>query len=143
MILNNFSFSFLLLFLLISSLLILISFLGFNVKKKSLKSGNEEKKRAFECGFNIYNKKTLRMCVQFINIAILFLLVDLEIALVLPFFFNSFYLDKKYLQTPFMVLTIFLFLVFLLILEFFLGGLKWKEEVSKFQFNNKANKFGA
>ena len=45
--------------------------------------------RAFECGFEPFCKKYLGFCVQFIKTALLFLLVDLEIALLMPFFVNT------------------------------------------------------
>ena len=45
-----------------------------------------EQNKSFECGFDQFNKKFLGFCVQYIKTAFLFLLVDLEIALLIPLF---------------------------------------------------------
>ena len=49
-------------------------------------SGVLEKIRAFECGFNMINKNYQGFSINFLKLAILFLLVDLEIALLIPLF---------------------------------------------------------
>jgi len=77
----------------------------------------------FECGFNSILKSFPGLCVQFLNIAILFLLVDLEIALLIPFFFSVFIIEKKSALLILLISFIILFLFFLLIVEIFFGGL--------------------
>lgn len=83
---------------------------------------------SFECGFNSFSKDYVGFCIQFLNIAILFLLVDLEIALIVPFFFNSISLEKRNLFFYF-IQGISLFLLALLLVEWYWGGLSWKEEI--------------
>ena len=79
---------------LITLVLVGISFLGKGPKDGNKYSGVGGALTAFECGFNSFSKEYVGFCVQFLNIAILFLLVDLEIALIVPFFFNSINLEK-------------------------------------------------
>ena len=130
---NNFFFTWRLLLFAITLVLWLIPFLGISYKEIKKQRGSLEGLRAFECGFNAFNKKYLGFCVQFLNIAILFLLVDLEIALLLPFFFNCFFLEKFSYLTIGLINLIVFFLVVLLLLEWVFGGLNWKEDISRIQ----------
>ena len=78
----------------------------------------------FECGFNPFSQSYIRFCVQFLNVAILFLLVDLEIALILPLFFEiSLFLEKIINISIYYIKLIGGFLILLLNLKYFLGGL--------------------
>ena len=79
----------------------------------------------YECGFDsfIYNEKTIEgFCVQFFNIRLLYLLIDLEIALILPFFLKVFLLAPNILNIVFALSILFSCLILLLILEYFIGG---------------------
>lgn len=143
-ILKRFTTRWILVVFLIRGILRIISFLGLSWKERRKITGTLETLRPFECGFNSFQKKYLGFCVQFLNIAILFLLVDLEIALLIPFFFNSFFLEKFFWKTTQIVIFIILFLIVLLAVEYRFGGLNWKEEISRIQLIiKKANKFGA
>ena len=119
------------LFLILVLTLILLSIPLIGISRKELKknTGNLEILRPFECGFNPFSKTYHGFCVQFLNIAILFLLVDLEIALIIPFFFNTSILEKKRNGVVNFIVFIGFFLILLLLIEWKLGGLKWKEEI--------------
>ena len=62
--------------------LALIFFLFFRKKNNKVIESEE----GFECGFDCFYKEKIRFCVRFIKLAILFLLIDLEISFLLPFF---------------------------------------------------------
>ena len=53
-----------------------------------------EQNKSFECGFDQFDKKYLGFCVQYIKTAFLFLMVDLEIALLIPLFVNTPFMRK-------------------------------------------------
>lgn len=126
-------FTYFIFILLITSILLLIPFLGISIKEEKKVRGIQEILSPFECGFNPIRKKYLGFCVQFLNIAILFLLVDLEIALLIPFFFNTYRLEKVFFRNRIISGIIILFLLILLVLEKLIGGLAWKEEISEYQ----------
>ena len=62
------------------ALTIIILFVNIRKKEKYFK----QKKYEFECGFNSINKNRLPFSTQFFLITILFLIFDLEIAIILP-----------------------------------------------------------
>lgn len=73
---------------------------------------------SYECGFDLNSKSRVRFSYRFFLISILFLIFDVEIALILP--------------SPYLITTgIFIFLIFLFILvwgllfEYFIGALDW------------------
>ena len=93
----------------------------------SVEMGELEKTRAFECGFNIIKKNFQGFSVTFLKIAILFLLVDLEIALLIPLFNKRGLLLKSINPLIFTIFFLSSFLIFLLVIEKIGGGLNWKE----------------
>ena len=115
--------------LIISLILIAIPSLRFSSKINKKNSGRLEILSPFECGFNPFSKSYMGFCIQFLNVAILFLLVDLEIALILPLFLNFSFLEKIINTSIYYIRLIGVFLILLLILEYFLGGLNWKEDL--------------
>ena len=63
---------------LISSLLILISYVSYNKKK------NFNKQSPYECGFESFNNSRSALSINFFSLALLFLMFDLELALIFP-----------------------------------------------------------
>nr|ADU32570.1 NADH dehydrogenase subunit III [Dicaeum australe] len=86
---------------------------------------DSEKLPPYECGFDPLGSARLPFSIRFFLVAILFLLFDLEIALLLPFPWAT------QLQSPTTTLALASFLIFLLILgliyEWTQGGLEWAE----------------
>lgn len=82
---------------------------------------NREKSSPFECGFDYLVSNRLPFSLQFYLIRMIFLIFDVEIALILPIILVNSYI--KY----------FIFLNFLLILFILLFGLflEWKEGALK------------
>nr|AFP52627.1 NADH dehydrogenase subunit 3 [Dermochelys coriacea]AFP52925.1 NADH dehydrogenase subunit 3 [Dermochelys coriacea]ATL16985.1 NADH dehydrogenase subunit 3 [Dermochelys coriacea] len=91
----------------------------------TLMKPNNEKLSPYECGFDPLESARLPFSIRFFLVAILFLLFDLEIALLLPL--------PWAIQLPTPVLTftwaliILLMLTFGLIYEWIQGGLEWAE----------------
>nr|QGL54693.1 NADH dehydrogenase subunit 3 [Anser anser] len=88
-------------------------------------SPDSEKLSPYECGFDPLGSARLPFSVRFFLVAILFLLFDLEIALLLPLPW------AVQLQSPLMTLTwtvvILLLLTLGLAYEWIQGGLEWAE----------------
>ena len=83
----------------------------------------------FECGFDQVYRLNRGFCVRFFNLAILFLFVDLEIALIIPFFRGCLpHLINPLLPTI-ILFRLFIFLLLILIVEILFGGVKWSEEI--------------
>nr|AIY69625.1 NADH dehydrogenase subunit 3 [Arses insularis] len=86
---------------------------------------DSEKLSPYECGFDPLGSARLPFSIRFFLVAILFLLFDLEIALLLPLPWAI------QLQVPTMTLTWTFILIFLLTLglvyEWIQGGLEWAE----------------
>nr|WAB70002.1 NADH dehydrogenase subunit 3 [Osteocephalus aff. leoniae DO-2022] len=88
-------------------------------------SPNSEKLSPYECGFDPLGSARLPYSMRFFLVAILFLLFDLEIALLLP--------TPWAIQLPFPPLTIFWSSIILILLtlgfiyEWIQGGLEWAE----------------
>ena len=83
-----------------------------------------EQNKSFECGFDQFDKKYLGFCVQYIKTAFLFLIVDLEIALLLPLFVNTPLYEKGYLLRLTMTTVIVITLLLILLMEVIMGGLR-------------------
>nr|ADK70292.1 NADH dehydrogenase subunit 3 [Sipia nigricauda] len=86
---------------------------------------NSEKLSPYECGFDPLGSARLPFSIRFFLVAILFLLFDLEIALLLPLPWAT------QLQHPLTTLTwsfaIILLLTLGLVYEWAQGGLEWAE----------------
>nr|AYN73403.1 NADH dehydrogenase subunit 3 [Brachygalba albogularis] len=86
---------------------------------------DSEKLSPYECGFDPLGSARLPFSIRFFLVAILFLLFDLEIALLLPLPW------AMQLQSPLLTLTwaitISLLLTLGLIYEWIQGGLEWAE----------------
>nr|AET51414.1 NADH dehydrogenase subunit 3 [Oreoica gutturalis] len=86
---------------------------------------DSEKLSPYECGFDPLGSARLPFSIRFFLVAILFLLFDLEIALLLPLPWAT------QLQTPTTTLTwattLILLLTLGLIYEWAQGGLEWAE----------------
>nr|ACU87806.1 NADH dehydrogenase subunit 3 [Dicaeum everetti] len=86
---------------------------------------DSEKLSPYECGFDPLGSARLPFSIRFFLVAILFLLFDLEIALLLPLPWAT------QLQSPLTTLALASSLIFLLILgliyEWGQGGLEWAE----------------
>nr|AAA67412.1 presumptive protein 3 [Sceloporus grammicus] len=109
----------LLISLIISALLILISFWLPQLYPDT------EKLSPYECGFDPLGNARLSFSLRFFLVAILFLLFDLEIALLLPLPWAS---NLKNPMVTMMLMTIILLLLTLgLIYEWSQGGLEWAE----------------
>nr|YP_010703315.1 NADH dehydrogenase subunit 3 [Anastatus shichengensis]WCO11518.1 NADH dehydrogenase subunit 3 [Anastatus shichengensis] len=107
-------------FISIMLIILLMIFLNFILSKKLFK--NREKMSPFECGFDPISKSRLPFSLQFYLISIIFLIFDVEIALILPFIkVMNFLIYFIY----FNFLLILFILLFGLYLEWFEGALNW------------------
>nr|YP_002586875.1 NADH dehydrogenase subunit 3 [Gyrinomimus myersi]BAH15266.1 NADH dehydrogenase subunit 3 [Gyrinomimus myersi] len=105
--------------ILLSSLLAIISFWLPQM------SPDYEKLSPYECGFDPLGTARLPFSLRFFLVAILFLLFDLEIALLLPLPWGNQLLSP--LLTFFWATTILALLTLGLIYEWTQGGLEWAE----------------
>ena len=87
-----------------------------------------EKLSPYECGFNPLGSARLPFSLRFFLIAILFLLFDLEIALLLPLPWGDQLLNP--LVSFFWATTVLVLLTLGLIYEWIQGGLEWAELVT-------------
>nr|YP_010561808.1 NADH dehydrogenase subunit 3 [Ammothea calmani]UYX57756.1 NADH dehydrogenase subunit 3 [Ammothea calmani] len=108
--------------LLILILMILLFIISFFVSKKNIKE--LEKSSPFECGMNpLYNFST-PFSIQFFLIAILFMIFDVEIALIIPLPMTSM------MNLLLLFISSYMFLLILLIgliYEWFNGALEWNK----------------
>nr|YP_003345015.1 NADH dehydrogenase subunit 3 [Moringua microchir]BAI53153.1 NADH dehydrogenase subunit 3 [Moringua microchir] len=88
-------------------------------------SPNSEKLSPYECGFDPLGSARLPFSMRFFLVAILFLLFDLEIALLLPLPWGA-QLPDIY-QTFFWATSIIILLTLGLTYEWLQGGLEWAE----------------
>nr|QGZ07856.1 NADH dehydrogenase subunit 3 [Odontobutis potamophila] len=105
--------------LMLSAILITVSFW------LPLINPDQEKLSPYECGFDPLGSARLPFSLRFFLIAILFLLFDLEIALLLPLPWGD-QLPTP-LLTHFWVTLVLLLLTLGLIYEWIQGGLEWAE----------------
>nr|UMB50740.1 NADH dehydrogenase subunit 3 [Palea steindachneri] len=105
--------------LIISTTLILIN------NQLATTKPNTEKLSPYECGFDPLKTMRLPFSIRFFLVAILFLLFDLEIALLLPLPWAIQLITPMYTLT--WTLTILLLLTFGFIYEWTQGGLEWAE----------------
>nr|YP_002860205.1 NADH dehydrogenase subunit 3 [Fejervarya cancrivora]ACD49890.1 NADH dehydrogenase subunit 3 [Fejervarya cancrivora] len=110
-------------FLLVAALLIIIlSLISFWLP---LIKPDSEKLSPYECGFDPLGSARLPYSMRFFLVAILFLLFDLEIALLLPTPWATQIIDPP--QMAFWVYTILLLLTLGFVYEWYEGGLEWAE----------------
>nr|YP_009685524.1 NADH dehydrogenase subunit 3 [Epiplatys dageti]QDT76515.1 NADH dehydrogenase subunit 3 [Epiplatys dageti] len=115
----NMLISMILTFMIISLVLAFISFW------LPLMNSDQEKLSPYECGFDPLGSARLPFSLRFFLIAILFLLFDLEIALLLPLPWGNHLLNP---MTTFTWASMILILLTLgLIYEWMQGGLEWAE----------------
>nr|YP_009144185.1 NADH dehydrogenase subunit 3 [Gymnomuraena zebra]AKI32571.1 NADH dehydrogenase subunit 3 [Gymnomuraena zebra]WNH38140.1 NADH dehydrogenase subunit 3 [Gymnomuraena zebra] len=88
-------------------------------------SPDSEKLSPYECGFDPLGSARLPFSMRFFLVAILFLLFDLEIALLLPLPWGNQLLDTT--QTLFWATLIIILLTIGLAYEWAQGGLEWAE----------------
>nr|YP_008475594.1 NADH dehydrogenase subunit 3 [Galeocerdo cuvier]AGT59726.1 NADH dehydrogenase subunit 3 [Galeocerdo cuvier]ARH55250.1 NADH dehydrogenase subunit 3 [Galeocerdo cuvier]ARH55263.1 NADH dehydrogenase subunit 3 [Galeocerdo cuvier]AZQ21901.1 NADH dehydrogenase subunit 3 [Galeocerdo cuvier] len=86
---------------------------------------DNEKLSPYECGFDPLGNARLPFSLRFFLVAILFLLFDLEIALLLPLPWGNQSLTP--LSTLFWATIILILLILGLIYEWSQGGLEWAE----------------
>nr|YP_007627181.1 NADH dehydrogenase subunit 3 [Chaeturichthys stigmatias]YP_009229146.1 NADH dehydrogenase subunit 3 [Amblychaeturichthys hexanema]AGH15495.1 NADH dehydrogenase subunit 3 [Chaeturichthys stigmatias]ALS46761.1 NADH dehydrogenase subunit 3 [Amblychaeturichthys hexanema]QDA81967.1 NADH dehydrogenase subunit 3 [Chaeturichthys stigmatias] len=103
----------------LSTILILVSFW------LPMMDPNQEKTSPYECGFDPLGSARLPFSMRFFLVAILFLLFDLEIALLLPLPWGNQLLDP--VTTFFWATSLLGLLTFGLIYEWLQGGLEWAE----------------
>jgi NADH-quinone oxidoreductase subunit A len=78
---NYFFIFFLLLFsILLSCILVIVAFVFFTKKKTK----NIRRKSLYECGFESFGDSHVLINIQFITVALLFVIFDLEILFLLP-----------------------------------------------------------
>nr|YP_004717944.1 NADH dehydrogenase subunit 3 [Acestrorhynchus sp. NM-2010]BAK41999.1 NADH dehydrogenase subunit 3 [Acestrorhynchus sp. NM-2010] len=109
-------------FLITTALSIVLAIVSFWLPQMNL---NAEKLSPYECGFDPLGSARLPFSLRFFLIAILFLLFDLEIALLLPLPWGSQLPDPA--LTFFWATTILILLTLGLIYEWLQGGLEWAE----------------
>nr|APX39613.1 NADH dehydrogenase subunit 3 [Cryptocephalus androgyne] len=108
-------------FMIMIMLTIMISLLNF-MSKKSI--SDREKSSPFECGFDPKTSARLPFSIQFFLIAIIFLIFDVEIALLIPLIKSmttSNFISFSLLSTSFILI-----LIIGLIHEWKQGALNWK-----------------
>nr|YP_003345223.1 NADH dehydrogenase subunit 3 [Congriscus sp. Tht2]BAI53490.1 NADH dehydrogenase subunit 3 [Congriscus sp. Tht2] len=86
---------------------------------------DSEKLSPYECGFDPLGSARLPFSMRFFLVAILFLLFDLEIALLLPIPWGDQLPDPA--QTFFWATSILVLLTLGLVYEWIQGGLEWAE----------------
>nr|QXX99641.1 NADH dehydrogenase subunit 3 [Leptobrachium ailaonicum] len=84
---------------------------------------NSEKLSPYECGFDPFGSARLPFSMRFFLVAILFLLFDLEIALLLPVPWAMHLLSSS--STIIWASSILILLTLGLMYEWFQGGLEW------------------
>nr|YP_009470465.1 NADH dehydrogenase subunit 3 [Rhadinosa nigrocyanea]AVF96880.1 NADH dehydrogenase subunit 3 [Rhadinosa nigrocyanea] len=103
--------------MILSAMLMLINFLS----KKTF--SDKEKNSPFECGFEPVNVSRMPFSIQFFLIAIIFLIFDVEIALILPFIKICKYSELG--PTSMSLMSIILILIIGVYHEWNQGALKW------------------
>nr|ABB81910.1 NADH dehydrogenase subunit 3 [Timema californicum] len=93
------------------------------ISKKTI--NDREKSSPFECGFDPKSSARLPFSLRFFLIAVLFLIFDVEIALILPFFIT---MNWSMLIQAFSTMLLFLLVLIVgLYYEWLQGMLEWTE----------------
>jgi NADH-quinone oxidoreductase subunit A len=101
--------------------LFLVSFILF--QKKNIKT--IKKKSLYECGFESFGNARIIFNIQFINIALLFIIFDLEILFLLPWILTANYIGTL---GTFSIYLILIFFIFGFIYELLVGSLDWNKK---------------
>nr|AVT44057.1 NADH dehydrogenase subunit 3 [Podagrion sp. JY-2018] len=110
----------LIVFILIMFILMIMLLVNFMISKKMFK--NREKCSPFECGFDPVSSSRKPFSLQFYLISIIFLIFDVEIALILPSIEIQQYFMYFLNET---IIIILMILLFGLYVEWKEGALKW------------------
>nr|APX39513.1 NADH dehydrogenase subunit 3 [Cryptocephalus octoguttatus] len=102
-------------------LMIMISLLNIISKKTFM---DREKSSPFECGFDPKTSARLPFSLQFFLIAIIFLIFDVEIALLIPLIKSL--INSNFMSFSLISITFILILILGLIHEWKQGALNWK-----------------
>jgi NADH-quinone oxidoreductase subunit A len=114
-----------LLFIILAILLSLLIFIGTKLASLFLKTNkkNPEKLTPYECGFEPFEDARLKFDVRFYLVAILFIVLDLEVAFLFPWAV----VFTKVGWPGFIAMGIFLFLLLIgFIYEWKKGALEWE-----------------
>nr|BAH86386.1 NADH dehydrogenase subunit 3 [Branchiostoma floridae] len=87
---------------------------------------DNEKLSAYECGFDPMGNARLPFSLRFFLVAILFLLFDLEIALILPYPLGVVFSENTF-YNYWLVMLLVVVLTLGLMYEWLKGGLEWTE----------------
>nr|YP_009735173.1 NADH dehydrogenase subunit 3 [Acropyga panamensis]QBG38671.1 NADH dehydrogenase subunit 3 [Acropyga panamensis] len=112
--------SIILMMLMFMSISLLILLMNFMLSMKLQK--NREKISPFECGFDPLSNSRLPFSIQFFLISLIFLIFDIEIALLIPMIYMMFSMNKIMIFTSLLFLSI---LVFSLIIEYIEQSMDW------------------
>nr|YP_010586465.1 NADH dehydrogenase subunit 3 [Plectrocnemia tortosa]UZZ44266.1 NADH dehydrogenase subunit 3 [Plectrocnemia tortosa] len=93
--------SIMMLMLLISFILIIMISMNLIISKNSL--NNLNKLSPFECGFNSISKSQPPFSMNFYLMTILFLMFDIEISIMLPFFIINKMCNMKFFMVTFLI----------------------------------------
>jgi len=104
----------------ISFLFLLSYFIFLKKKNKSIK-----KKSLYECGFESINNSKNIIDIQYINIALLFIIFDLEIIFILPWIISANFLG---LLGSFTIYILLVFVVYGFLYELLIGALNWNNK---------------
>nr|YP_002456391.1 NADH dehydrogenase subunit 3 [Atractomorpha sinensis]ABX11511.1 NADH dehydrogenase subunit 3 [Atractomorpha sinensis] len=94
-------------------------------KTLSKKNNNREKSSPFECGFDPKSSARMPLSIQFFLIAVIFLIFDIEIALILPAMITM--KSSNLLIWSMSMLAFLMILLLGLYHEWNQGALKWAE----------------
>nr|YP_003891055.1 NADH dehydrogenase subunit 3 [Tanystylum orbiculare]ADB91991.1 NADH dehydrogenase subunit 3 [Tanystylum orbiculare] len=100
---------------------LLIIFMSLLLSKFDFK--DMEKSSAFECGMNMMNSPLIPFSLQFFLIAIIFMIFDVEVALIVPFPLIDLI---NYQVTSLTMILFLLILLFGILYEWLNGALEWK-----------------
>lgn len=118
----------------ISTVLLGILSLATQIVKKKIMA-QKEKWGQFECGFNIITPSHIPFSFQFFLIALLFLIFDVEIALVL-----SYPIENNLIKSTSLIFLFLLVLFFGLVYEWQKGKIEWSKWMRRVSLQeNRAN----
>ena len=104
----------------LATILVILYFCFFTKKKTK----NIRRKSLYECGFESFGDSHILINIQFITIALLFVIFDLEILFLLPWLISANFLGNLGFFSVYIVLSFFSLGFFY---EWFLGALSWKK----------------